>query len=271
MQATVAEDLNIMRIGIFVATLMLMMGLERLLPRRKLDYSVLLRWRTNLSMIVIDTAVVRLLVPMTTVGIAAIASDRGWGLLHIVNWPMLVETVFAVLLLDFAIYLQHVASHRFSVLWKIHQVHHSDPDIDTTTGIRFHPAEIVLSMLYKFFLIFLLGPSVFAVVFFEIVLNTTAVFNHANFRIPSALDRIIRLLVVTPDVHRIHHSVIRQERDSNYGFNLTIWDRLCRTWTEQPEHGHTEMEIGMKAHRGNEPIQLRWSLLLPFRRKNWKK
>lgn len=259
------ENLDVLRPGFFFGVLVLMMTLERLLPRRKLEHPVLHRWRTNLSMIVIATVAVRLLLPVTSIGMATIVNDRGWGLFLVLDWPTLVEMVAAVLILDFAIYLQHVASHRFSILWRFHQVHHADPDFDATTGIRFHPVEILLSMLYKFILIILLGPSVLAVILFEIVLNATAVFNHANVRIPLGLDRLIRLLIVTPDVHRIHHSVIRNEQDSNYGFNLTIWDRLCGTWTEQPQYSHSAMQIGLDNYPGNDPTILRWGLMLPFR------
>jgi sterol desaturase/sphingolipid hydroxylase (fatty acid hydroxylase superfamily) len=260
-----ADNLDVLRPGIFIGMLMLMICLERLLPRRKLDYPVLHRWRTNLSMIVIATVAVRLLLPITTIGMATIVNEWDWGLFLILDWPVMVELIVAILLLDFGIYLQHVASHHFSILWRFHQVHHADPDFDATTGIRFHPVEILLSMLFKFILIILLGPSVLAVILFEIVLNATAVFNHANVRIPLRFDRLIRLLIVTPDVHRIHHSVIRNERDSNYGFNLTVWDRLCGTWMEQPQYPHSSMKIGLDNYPGNDPTILRWGLMLPFR------
>jgi sterol desaturase/sphingolipid hydroxylase (fatty acid hydroxylase superfamily) len=258
-------DSGALRIGIFITVLLSMLLLEIAIPRRTPNFSKPVRWSTNLLMIVIDTIVVRLLLPITSLGVALYATTNEWGLLHLFSLPVFVEALIAILLLDLGIYAQHVASHKIPLLWRVHRVHHTDPDIDTTTGIRFHPVEIILSMLYKFVLILLVGPTVMAVLIFEIVLNSTALFNHANIRLPARLDKILRLILVTPDVHRVHHSVITGETDSNYGFNLTIWDRLFGTWIEQPEKGHIDMEIGLLDYRHKKPTELPWCLMLPFR------
>ena len=259
-------DSGAIRIGIFIAVLFSMLLLEVVIPRRKQNYSRMMRWSTNLLMIVIDTVIVRILLPFTSLGVALYVTGKGWGLLQLSSLPVVIEALIAILLLDLGIYAQHVASHKIPLLWRVHRVHHADPDIDATTGIRFHPIEIVLSMLYKFVLIVLIGPSVMAVLIFEIVLNSTALFNHANIFLPARLDKILRLILVTPDVHRVHHSVIARETDSNYGFNLTIWDRLFGTWIEQPEKGHIDMDIGLLVFRHKKPTELPWCLMLPFRK-----
>ncbi len=258
-------DSGTLRISIFLSVLSLMLLLELLLPRRKLNYPRKSRWSTNLLIIALDTAVVRIVLPITTIGIAQYAETAQWGVLNQVSLPTVVEIAIIILVFDLAIYIQHVLSHKIPILWRVHRVHHADLDFDTTTGIRFHPIEIVLSMVYKFILIILIGPSTLAILIFEIVLNSTALFNHANVKIPLRLDQILRWVLVTPDVHRIHHSVLINETNSNYGFNLTLWDRVFGTWTEQPHKNHRDMDIGLPAIRHKKPTEFIWSLMLPFR------
>jgi len=170
--------------------------------------------------------------------------------------------------LDLAIYIQHVASHHIPILWKLHKVHHADRDIDVTTGIRFHPLEAILSMIYKCLVILLLGPVALSVIIFEIVLNASAMFNHSNLRLPKKLDAVLRILVVTPDSHRVHHSVHASETNSNYGFFLSIWDRLGRTYTAQPRDNHLDMTIGLSNYQTPKPAILSWCLTLPFKKIN---
>ena len=181
------------------------------------------------------------------------------------DFPVAFEIVAAVILLDLTIYGQHVASHKWSILWRFHKVHHADRDIDVTTGTRFHPVEIVLSMFYKCLCVLLIGPAVIAVFIFEMVLNATAMFNHANVKLPSWLDRGIRMILVTPDMHRVHHSIIRRETDSNYGFSLSVWDRIFGTYIARPSAGHDRMTIGLSQYQTSRPSSLAWCLNLPFR------
>ncbi|MEQ1652489.1 MAG: sterol desaturase family protein, partial [Hyphomicrobium sp.] len=194
------------------------------------------------------------------------AGTHGIGVLNWIAWPSWLETLIAVVVLDFAIWVQHVTTHKVPVLWRLHQVHHADVDIDVTTAIRFHPIEIGLSILWKIVCVLALGASVWAVLLFEILLNACAMFSHANIRLPAALDGVLRVFVVTPDMHRVHHSVLRHEHNSNYGFNLSVWDRLFSTYRAQPEKGHDAMTIGLTPYQSDEPTRLGWSLSLPFRR-----
>jgi sterol desaturase/sphingolipid hydroxylase (fatty acid hydroxylase superfamily) len=237
-------------------------------PKRSLRAPRVRRWATNLSIVALGIATVRAIgfvgPSVLAVGAAAWADAKGWGLLHALSLPGWIGVCVALLVLDFAIWLQHVASHHVALLWRLHQVHHADVDIDATTALRFHPIEIGLSMLYKSAWVVALGPSVLAVVLFEIILNSCAMFNHANINLPPWLDRGIRTLVVTPDMHRVHHSVIGHEHNSNFGFNLSIWDRLFQTYTDQPAHGHAGMTIGLPTYQSSAPTHLGWSLRLPF-------
>ena len=259
----------VVRLGVFIGVFAIMALLELMLPRRKLTASKGQRWFTNAAIIGIDGALVRLMslfvVPLAAVAAAIYTENHKIGLLHFVALPAWLETVLAVMILDFAIWFQHLVSHKVPMLWQVHQMHHSDRDIDVTTALRFHPIEIGLSMLYKIVLVFILGPSAVAVVLFEVVLNGTAMFNHANVRLPLWLDRIIRLVLVTPDMHRVHHSIIRREHDTNYGFAMSIWDRMMGTYTDQPVKGHDDMTIGLEAYQDDGPSRLGWSLQLPFR------
>ena len=255
-----------LRGGAFIAVLLAMALWEVLAPRRRLTASKPVRWANNLALVALDTALVRVLFPAGAVGVAAFSSAQGWGVFHLLDLPAWVEGVLAVVALDFTIWLQHVMVHAVPALWRLHRVHHADPDYDLTTGARFHPLEILLSMLIKFAAIVVIGPSVLAVIVFEVVLNATAMFNHGNVRLPLALDRILRLFVVTPDMHRVHHSVEDDEANSNFGFNLPWWDFLFGTYRDQPRYGHTGMRIGIRDY--TQPREVSWlpgMLLLPFR------
>ena len=216
------------------------------------------------------TALLRLMtmlaVPIAAIAAAFYAEAHHLGLLNQVSWPYWIKVVVALLVLDLAIWVQHWASHKVPLFWRLHQVHHADRDIDVTTAVRFHPVEIALSMLWKIVVVVPLGAPPLAVFLFEVILNACAMFNHANIALPQRLDRILRLLVVTPDMHRVHHSVLRREHNSNYGFNLSLWDRLFRTYTAQPEGGHQGMTIGLPPYQSEAPTRFGWSLWLPFGR-----
>jgi len=254
-----------LRIAAFVGVLIVMIQLEYLIPRKARSLPRAERWVTNMLLVVINTATLKLVMPILAVAMATIANDKGWGLLTFIDLPLWVEIPLAIVILDMCVYLQHWASHKIPILWRFHQVHHADRDIDVTTGLRFHPIEILFSMTYKLLLVIALGPAVVAVLIFEVTLNASAMFNHSNVRLPIALDKILRKVIVTPDMHRVHHSVIRLETDSNYGFFLSVWDRLYRTYIAQPRDGHDDMKIGLLAYQTYEPASIAWSLLLPFK------
>ncbi|MFN3614567.1 MAG: sterol desaturase family protein [Rubrimonas sp.] len=256
----------IVRVGVFLGVFALMAAWEVTAPRRRLQHSRPRRWGTNWAIVMLDTGLVRLLFPLAAVGAAMDAQAQGWGLFNVLGAPFWLAFVLTLLAMDFAIWAQHLISHKVPALWRLHQVHHADPDIDVTTAIRFHPVEIALSMVLKIGLVYALGAPAAAVVAFEIILNGMAMFNHANIRLSPGVDRWLRLVVVTPDMHRVHHSVHRHEHDANYGFNLSIWDRLFGVYIPQPEAGHDGMEIGLKPWRKGEPTGLWFSLTLPFRR-----
>lgn len=260
------ENESTIRLGVFIGVLALVVGLEAWFPRRKRCQKRTTRWSTNLGLIVLDSIVLRLALPIVATGTAVIASENGWGLFQLVAWPPVLELILAIILLDMVIYWQHVASHHIPLLWRLHKVHHADRDIDATTGIRFHPIEIVLSMIYKMFWVVVLGPSVAAVILFEVILNGCALFNHANLKLPKALDNALRRFLVTPDMHRVHHSVIVKETNSNYGFSLSVWDRLFGTYIAQPSAGHHQMTIGLSEYQTKAPSQLLWALSIPFRK-----
>jgi sterol desaturase/sphingolipid hydroxylase (fatty acid hydroxylase superfamily) len=258
-----------LRLVIFLGLLAVFAGLEAVAPRRPRRFGRGRRWLTNLGMSVLDSLALRALaigLPALAVGAAADAGAQGWGLLNHLSWPPAVEFVLAVLAFDFAIWAQHLISHKVGLFWRFHRVHHADPDFDVTTAVRFHPVEIAASMAVKIALVYLIGPSALAMLSFEIMLNGTALFNHSNLRLPAGLDRVLRLVLVTPDMHRVHHSVRREEHDSNYGFALSLWDRLLRTYRAVPQGGQDGMVIGL-AWQDAEPTKLGWSLALPFRKK----
>jgi sterol desaturase/sphingolipid hydroxylase (fatty acid hydroxylase superfamily) len=222
------------------------------------------RWLTNLSLVVLSSVLLRFLMPGAAVGAALLAAERGWGLFKIVGVPPVLAGIVCFIALDFAIWLEHVASHKLPILWRIHRVHHADTGFDVTTGLRFHPLEILISMVWKIAVVTALGAPVAAVILFEVILNATSMFNHSNIGLPLGLDRWLRLVLVTPDMHRVHHSTFREETDSNYGFNLPVWDRLFRTYRAQPRAGHEGMAIGLEQWRDERPSRVGWSLALPF-------
>jgi len=253
------------RLACFVGIFALMALWETLAPRRALSLPRFLRWRSNLGLVLLNTALLRLLFPAAAVGMAVFAAAEGWGLLNHYPIAPLWAIVLSVVALDLVVYLQHVMFHAVPVLWRLHRVHHADLDYDLTTGARFHPIEILLSLLIKFAAILLLGPPVVAVVIFEVVLNGMAMFNHGNVRLPLGLDRLLRWLIVTPDMHRVHHSVEDNEANSNFGFNLSVWDRLMGTYIAQPRKGHDGMTIGIHRYRdANQVDRLPGMLALPF-------
>jgi len=261
----ISEQEQLIRLGFFLGVFTLVAMTEIISPRRRLSVSKTLRWANNLSLVVLNTLVLRLLFPAAAVGVAAFAQNSGWGLLNHYQPPFFLAVVISVAVMDMIIYLQHVMVHAVPALWRLHMVHHVDPDFDVTTGSRFHPLEIILSMLIKFATIAALGPPVVGVVIFEILLNATAMFNHGNLRLPLRLDRVLRWFVVTPDMHRVHHSVIPTETNSNFGFNLPWWDRIFGTYQDQPQAGHTDMTIGIRGFQ--DPRKISWlpgMLALPF-------
>jgi sterol desaturase/sphingolipid hydroxylase (fatty acid hydroxylase superfamily) len=249
-----------LRFGAFAGVLLAMLAAEHFWPRRGEPMQRRSRWATNLSIVVIDALLVRLLIPLGATGTAIWAEVRGYGLFHATGWAPAVEAVLAFLALDLLIYWQHRLFHGIPLFWRLHRMHHSDLGFDATTGVRFHPVEILVSILIKMGAIVGLGAPAAAVIAFEIALNATSLFNHANLRLPPAVDRALRRLIVTPDMHRVHHSVHRAEHDRNYGFNLSWWDHLFRSYCAQPRDGHTAMQIGLTQFR--EPADQRLLRLL---------
>ncbi len=253
------------RLAFFFGIFAVMAVWEMLAPRRKLTVSKSVRWLNNLGLVFLNSLVLRLVFPAAAVGVAAVAQQRGWGVMNIYQIPYALSVVFSVMLMDMVIYLQHVMVHAIPALWRLHRVHHADLDYDVTTGARFHPIEILLSMVIKIGTIMVLGPPLVAVVIFEVILNATAMFNHSNVRLPLGLDSVLRLFVVTPDMHRVHHSVEDDETNSNFGFSLPWWDRLFGTYRDQPRAGHEGMTIGI--HKLRDVRQVQWlpgMLILPF-------
>lgn len=256
------------RLGFFFGVLLLIAGLELLLPRRRLKLSKSLRWRNNLGLVVLNSIILRLLFPAALVGFTVFVNENGWGLFNYYRLPLWVTATISVIILDMVIYLQHVMVHAVPLFWRLHRVHHADLDYDVTTGNRFHPLEIILSMLIKFAAVCVLGPPVVAVIIFEVLLNALSMFNHGNFRLPLAFDKILRLLIVTPDMHRVHHSVHDDETNSNFGFNLAIWDRVFGTYKAQPRDGHENMQIGIRGFDNLKQVAgLAGMLMIPFQGK----
>ncbi|WP_440996993.1 sterol desaturase family protein [Arhodomonas sp. SL1] len=255
----------LIRLGCFAAVLATMAAWELLAPRRAQAIGRRRRWPSNLGIVVVDTLALRLVFPTAAVGLAMVAEARGWGLFGAVSAPYWLAVIVSVVVLDFVIYLQHVLFHAVPGLWRLHRMHHADLEFDTTTGLRFHPVEILLSMGLKLAAVAALGAPAVAVLVFEVLLNATSLFNHGNVRLPAAVDRWLRWIVVTPEMHRVHHSVIRNETNSNFGFNLPWWDRLLGTYRAQPAAGHLGMIIGIEQFR--DPVELRLDrmLLQPLR------
>jgi sterol desaturase/sphingolipid hydroxylase (fatty acid hydroxylase superfamily) len=253
------------RLGFFLVVLVGMALWEVIAPRRERQLTRLQRWPHNIGIVVINTLLVRVLFPLAAVGMAIYVESRGWGLLNGSTVPAWILVPLCVAALDLAIYLQHVMFHAVPLLWRFHRMHHADLDFDVTTGARFHPVEIVLSMLIKFAVIIALAPPAIAVFVFEVILNATAMFNHSNVRIPLPIDRVLRWLIVTPDMHRVHHSIEDDETNSNFGFNLPWWDRLMGTYRDQPRAGHEKMTIGIHGFRKPEVCdRIPGMLMIPF-------
>jgi sterol desaturase/sphingolipid hydroxylase (fatty acid hydroxylase superfamily) len=252
------------RLGFFFGVFAAMALWELTAPRRQLTVRKTGRWLNNLGIVFLDTVMIRLLAPAAAIGVAAAANRNNWGLLPYLQLPEPFALLAGVLFLDLIIYLQHLMFHATPLLWRLHMVHHADLDIDVSTGLRFHPIEILISMGIKMGTVAMLGPPVAAVLIFEVILNGTAMFNHSNVRMPAAVDRILRLLVVTPEMHRVHHSVIIRETNSNFGFNFPWWDRFFGTYRAQPAAGHLGMTIGLSQFRQAERLTLPRLLILPF-------
>lgn len=252
------------RVGAFVGVLAVMMTWERLAPRR-VDVTRARRWPVNFTLVLVDTLIVRLFARVLPVAVALTAEANGWGLMNQLRLPAWASIPLTVVVMDFAIYWQHRAFHRVPWFWRLHRVHHSDTGFDTTTGVRFHPAEIVLSMGWKLVVVVALGAPAAGVIVFEVVLSATSLFNHGNVRMPAAADRWLRRLIVTPDMHRVHHSSRVDETDSNFGFNLSAWDRLFGSYRAQPAAGHEAMEIGLGGFRDAQAQRLPALLTQPLR------
>lgn len=265
MESTLLQHEPWVRMGAFAAVLLVMALWEALAPRRILAYPRVLRWPANLGIVILNAALLRLAVPMAAVGLAAAASERGWGLLNQLDLPPWLALAAAVVALDLVIYIQHVLFHAVPALWRLHRMHHADLDFDVTTGARFHPLEILASAGVKLAAVAVLGPSALAVLVFEVLLSATAMFNHGNVRLPVAADRWLRRLVVTPDMHRVHHSAVPAETSRNFGFCLPWWDRLFGTYLAQPAAGHERMRIGIAEFRDAAELRLHRMLLQPLR------
>jgi sterol desaturase/sphingolipid hydroxylase (fatty acid hydroxylase superfamily) len=252
------------RLSVFLGSLILIAVWELLLPRRQLVVSRIVRWYSNLGIVVISSLLLRWLFPMLAMGMAALSVERQWGFFNNFEFPTGLSFILSILLLDMAIYFQHLMFHMVPRLWQLHRMHHTDMDFDVTTALRFHPLEIIFSMLVKMSIVVVLGPPVLAVLIFELLLNGSSMFNHGNIRIPQPVDKLLRSFLVTPDMHRVHHSIIRKETDSNFGFFLSWWDRLFGTYCDQPEQGHEYMAIGIELFREPKYSHLHWLLIQPF-------
>ncbi len=255
------------RFLLFVSIFLTMSIAEAMMPRRRRRFSRARRWTTNLGIMLSDyvlVVAVTFIVPVTALITALWAEANGWGLLNFLEMPVWLEWLIAILVLDLVIWAQHLVTHKVPLLWRFHRVHHSDLEMDASTAIRFHPVEIVFSIFVKSAAVLLLGPAAAAVVVFEALVNGSALFNHANFKLPKMLDAIVRKIFVTPDMHRVHHSVHPHETDSNYGFFLSIWDQLFGTYISQPRDGHEQMAVGLNKWRDESPTRWTWTILLPF-------
>jgi sterol desaturase/sphingolipid hydroxylase (fatty acid hydroxylase superfamily) len=254
-----------LRLAAFCGVLAGMLLWELLVPRRVHSVARTARWPSNIAVVVLDTLLVRLIFPIGTVAFALLAERNGWGLFNALQLPQWLSVPVGIILLDLAIYLQHVLFHWVPALWRFHRMHHADLEFDVTTGVRFHPVEILLSMAIKLGLIVALGTPALAVLGFEILLSATSLFNHGNVRLPDKFDRALRWLLVTPDMHRVHHSIVMRETNSNFGFNLPWWDWLFKTYRDQPEAGHLAMRIGIEQFRDVAEQRLDRMLTQPFR------
>ena len=259
----------VVRLVVFAAIFAVMALLELTMPR--LQRPALTgalkrhRWFTNLSMVVLSSILLRIVFPAAAVGAAVWAETNNYGLFNVIDVDPVIAGIIAFVVLDFAVWLEHVVSHKIPILWRIHRMHHSDEGFDLTTALRFHPLEIVLSMVWKAAIVVALGAPAVAVLIFEIVLNGSAMFNHSNYYLPKPVDRLLRLVLVTPDMHRVHHSSDQRETDTNYGFNFPFWDRIFGTYLDQPRLGHSDVDIGLREYSGQNTSNLIWALVVPFK------
>lgn len=255
---------NSIRLAFFLGMFISICSWELIKPRRKLSQDKLTRWTSNFGIITLNTFLLRIIFPTTAVGFASWIQDANFGLFHFLNLFFVVTVIASVLLLDLAIYLQHLLFHRVPILWRLHRMHHTDLDLDVTTGARFHPIEILLSMSIKFLIIFLIGAPPISVLIFEVLLNAGSMFNHGNIYLPPKLDLLLRNVFVTPDMHRIHHSVLVNETNSNFGFSLTWWDKIFRTYKNLPKGDQRTMPIGIETFRKPHYLKFHWLLIQPF-------
>jgi len=265
MRAALFSYEPLVRLAAFAGVFAVMAVWEVLTPRRPQAIARNWRWPNNLGVVAVDVVLVRILSPVTAVGLALVAEAHGFGLFHVIGLPTWASIIVSVILLDLAIYLQHVLFHAVPALWRLHRMHHADLELDVTTGLRFHPVEILLSLAIKLAVVAAFGTPAVAVLIFEVLLNATSMFNHSNVRVPQEIDRVLRWFVVTPDMHRVHHSILRRETNSNFGFNLPWWDRLLGTYRAQPAAGHDAMTIGIEQFRDSRELGLDRMLLQPFR------
>ncbi len=256
----------LIRLGAFAGLLALLVAWELLAPRRRRTIGRWSRWPGNVGVMVIDALLLRIIFPTAAVGLALLAEANGWGLVNLVAMPDWLAILVVIILLDLIIYAQHVLFHAVPVLWLLHRMHHADLDIDVTTGLRFHPIEILLSMVIKLGAVVALGAPALGVMIFEVLLNATSMFSHSNVRLPARVDRRLRRILVTPDMHRVHHSIVPREMQSNFGFNLPWWDRLFGTYRAQPAAGHEAMTIGLPLFRDPAELRLDRMLMQPLRR-----
>jgi sterol desaturase/sphingolipid hydroxylase (fatty acid hydroxylase superfamily) len=253
---------NLIRFAVFLAVLLLMMMWELAAPRRARAAPQAIRWFSNLGVSLLDRGVLQFAVVM---GMGVSVKEDGWGLMNWIALPEWVALVSSIVILDLVIYLQHRLFHAVPILWRLHRMHHADIELDVSSGIRFHPGEALVSMLIKVVAVILLAPPVMAIVAFEILLNATSLFNHSNMKLALPLDRVLRWFVVTPDMHRVHHSVRQEELNTNFGFNLPWWDRALGTYRDQPKDGHEKMQIGLEQFRSKRDMRLDQMLMQPFR------
>lgn len=264
MLSPILDNQAAVRLGALVLVVLLVASWEIIKPRRALSISKQLRWTNNWLISLLNTALLSLVFPIMAVGVAVLADERNWGLFNVLDVPAVLSIPLFVLAFDFAIYWQHRLYHLVPALWRLHRMHHADPDFDVSTGIRFHPVSIVVSMLIKMLVVVALGPPAIAVLISEVLLNVTSMFNHGNIYIPPRIDKILRRILVTPDMHRLHHSVIAQETNSNFGFNFPWWDRLFGSYRDQPKGGHAAMEIGIRGFQNAHDQMLHRLLLHPL-------
>ena len=259
---------TILRLTFFLSILFILIIAEIFLPKKNRIHKRKDRWITNGLITLINTAsvnIVHIAIPLIAIVAAIDVSNGKMGLFNIINFPIWIEIILTVIILDFIIWGQHLLSHKIPFVWRFHRMHHTDRDLDVTTAVRFHPFEIIFSMFIKITSIYILGASAIAVIIFEIMLNGMAMFNHANLRIPFRIENVLRKFIVTPDLHRIHHSIYIDEHNKNFGFSLSIWDKIFKCYLDQPRDGHKDMKLGLK-WQNDKPTKLGWSLWIPFKK-----